>query len=322
MRNEVRVSIMNRRLDLCQVPQADCRHCSRAERDEIDADGLCTHIKSTLDGLPLRCVGEWAYDKIYRLVQYFGIFASGMKNAWTGLNYVEICSGPGRCLIREDRTEMDGTALAIIRHKQFPVLQNAVFIDASPRVVDVLNQRIKNLGASRIARAAVGDYQQPDSICRILNGLPDGCLNLVFIDPTECDVPFSTLSRIVDHLDNADLLINFALGTDVTRNIIPAILSPTTHAAVREKYGGFLGSPDFCSRPDVVQLAARSDHDDLRRAFTDAYQERLRSIGYIYTDVRPVRHYYYLLFASRKPKGLEFWKKSCAIEPDNQRLLL
>jgi hypothetical protein len=39
---------------------------------------------SELDQLPVRCVGKWAYEKIYRLVQYFGIFANGMKNKWEG----------------------------------------------------------------------------------------------------------------------------------------------------------------------------------------------------------------------------------------------
>jgi three-Cys-motif partner protein len=311
---------MSHTLDLRQSRHPDCQGCDRAERDDIDADGLCTKIMSTIDGLPVRCVGEWAYDKIYRLVQYFGIFAGGMSNRWKGLNYVEICSGPGRCITRNDRTEMDGTALAIIRHKQFPKLKKGIFIDASQRVVDVLNQRIKALDASHIAEAVVGDYSDAPGLCRILNRLPDSCLNLVFIDPTECDVPFQTIRQIVAHLQNADLLINVALGTDVTRNIIPAILS-ASHKTARAKYEQFLGVPGFCRQPDVIKLAKLSDHDDLRRKFADTYNQTLRGEGYQYTDVRRVKHYYYLLFASRSPKGLEFWNKACAIAPDSQREL-
>jgi three-Cys-motif partner protein len=311
---------MSHQLDLRQSRHPKCQGCDRAERDDIDADGLCTKIMSTHDGLPVRCVGEWAYDKIYRLVQYFGIFASGMKNQWQGLNYVEICSGPGRCITRNDRTEMDGTALAIIHHKQFPKLKKGIFIDASPRVVGILNQRIKALDASHIAEAVVGDYSDAAGICRILNRLPDSCLNLVFIDPTECDVPFQTIQQMVAHLQNADLLINVALGTDVTRNIIPAILS-ASHKTARSKYEQFLGVPGFCRQPDVVKLAKLSDHDDLRRKFADTYNQTLRGQGYQYSDVRRVKHYYYLLFASRSPKGLEFWQKSCTYAPDNQKEL-
>jgi hypothetical protein len=112
-----------------------------------------------------------------------------------------------------------------------------------------------------------------------------------------------------------------ALGTDVNRNIAPAILYPT-HSRAREKYEQFLGAPQFCARDEIIELAKRSDHDALRRKFADAYNESLRRIGYVHTDLRRVRHYYYLLFASKNPKGLEFWFKSCKIGPDNQRELL
>lgn len=311
---------MSHQIDLRQYRHPQCQGCDREDRNDIDSDGLCTKTMSSLDNLPVRCVGGWAYDKIYRLVQYFGIFANGMKNKWSGrLNYVEICSGPGRCITRNDRTEMDGTALAIIRNQHFKEIKKAIFIDASPRVVKILNQRIKALDASHIAEAVEGDFNDAAGISRIVGRLPDKCLNFVFIDPTECNVPFHTIERIVAELQNADLLINVALGTDVTRNIVPAILSPETHATVRDKYETFLGTPGFCARPDVIKLARLADHDDLRRKFADAYKDRLQKLGYTHIDIKPVKHYYYLLFASRDPKGLEFWKKACKYSPDNQK---
>lgn len=312
---------MTHRIDLRQLQHPGCRSCDRDERGEIDADGLCTHTVSQLDKLPVRCVGEWAYDKIYRLVQYFGTFAGGMSKKWVGLNYVEICSGPGRCITREDRNEIDGSALAIIRHKHFPKLKKGIFIDASSRVVTTLNRRIKDLDASHIAEAVVGDYGDAAGLCRILDRLPDSCLNLVFIDPTECDVPFSTIRRIVAHLQNADLLINVAIGTDVNRNIANAATEPS-FARARKKYESFLGIPGFCSRPDVVALARLADHDDLKRKFADAYKDQLHKLGYVHTDIRAVRQYYYLLFASRHPRGLKFWLDSCTYEPDGQKGLL
>lgn len=309
------------RLDLRERQHPNCGGKSCPERDHIDVDGLCPHTVSALDKLPVRCVGEWAYDKIYRLVQYLGIFANGMKNRWGGgLNYVEICSGPGRCITREERTEIDGTALAVIRSPHFKELKKAVFIDTSQRVVDILNQRIKALADSHTAEAVVGDYGDAPGLCRILSRLSDSCLNFVFIDPTECDVPFSTIQRIAAHLQNADLLINVALGTDVNRNLANAIRS-TNYEAARQKYETFLGTPGFCAQPGVVELARRAACHDLRRLFADTYHQRLKEEGYQYTDVRPVKHYYYLLFASRNPKGLEFWQKACKYAPDNQKEL-
>jgi three-Cys-motif partner protein len=164
----------------------------------------------------------------------------------------------------------------------------------------------------------MGDYGDAPGLCRILKRLPDSCLNLVFIDPTECDVPFSTIQRIVAHLQNADLLINVALGTDVNRNLVRAI-QLQNHKISRQKYETFLGTPGFCAQPDVVELAKRADHHDLRRKFADTYHQRLKGEGYQYTDVRPVKHYYYLLFASRNQKGIEFWQKACKYSPTNQK---
>lgn len=290
-------------------------------KDEITVDGLYKNIFSVLDNLALRDVGEWAYEKIFYLVQYFGIYASGMKNAWNGLNYVEICSGPGRCLLREDGREIDGTALAIARHKDFEQLRKALFVDASSTVVALLNQRLAAVGASPRGMARKGNYHDTSAVRKLLSELPDGCLNLVFIDPTECNVPFTTIQAIVDQLKNADLLINVAIGTDVNRNLVAAVLDPAFDKA-REKYESFLGMDGFCDRPDVVELAKRRDYDDLRRLFAETYHQQLRGLGYQFTDVRPVRHYYHLLFASRHEKGLEFWKKACRIGPDDQREMI
>ncbi len=241
-----------------------------------------------------------------------------MKSRWEGLNYIEICSGLGRCVIRDDGREIDGTALAIINHPIFGLIKKALFIDYSPKVVDTLTKRINALNASNKAVARVGDYMDPTGIAKLLNTLPSGCLNLCFVDPTQCDVPFETITGIAKILRKVDFIINVALGTDVTRNIVGAILD-TSFAAVRKKYASFLGSEDFFNRDDVHSFAMQGKNEELRRAFVAEYLQGLDRLGFRYVDAKPVKNYYHLLFASGNPKGLEFWKKACAIGPDNQR---
>jgi three-Cys-motif partner protein len=184
-----------------------------------------------------------------------------------------------------------------------------------------MNKRIAVANATAKAQAVIGNYADAPGIQRLLAELPSKCLNLVFIDPTECNVPFATVKTIVHQLKNADLIINVALGTDVTRNLHLAITGEG-FSKVRAKYESFLGAPGFCQRPEMVQLAQVGAHEELRRRFMDQFITSLRGEGYLYTDFRPVEHYYNLLFASRSPKGLEFWKKACSIGPDNQRELL
>ncbi len=78
------------KLNLRTESNAGCKKCkNREERKEFQDNDLCREVFSTLNKLPVRCVGIWAYDKNFRLAQYFGIFSQGMRNKWSGLNYPE-----------------------------------------------------------------------------------------------------------------------------------------------------------------------------------------------------------------------------------------
>jgi len=281
----------------------------------------CKRAKSVIDGLPVRCVGEWAFDKIFHLYQYFGILTHGMKKRWRGINYIEICAGPGRCIFKETGEEVDGTALAILNHSKFPFVDSALFIDNDPETLEVLNRRINILEHSSKARGEIGDYNDSDGIVGLLSTLPTGHLNLVFIDPTDCGVPFQTIERIICTLENVDLIITVAVGMDAGRNLVNAVLK-REYGEAREKYSAFLGAPVFFESEEVRQMAQSGDSRSLRSAFRLAFRDRLRACGYEYSTEKPIRHYYDLVFASRKPKGIEFWNKVCRIEPDGQRKLL
>ena len=137
-------------LDLHEAKNPHCAQCRNKDERETDG-GLCRIAPSVVDELPARCVGSWASDKIYFLTQYLGIFGNGMKNRWDGkLDYFEICSGPGRCVIRESGREIDGTALAVVHNRHFCHYHSATFFDISEKVVDTLNRRFEP--ALRIAR--------------------------------------------------------------------------------------------------------------------------------------------------------------------------
>ena len=73
-----------------------------------------------------------------------------MKNKWNGLNYIEICSGSGRCILRETGEEIDGTSLSILQHPSYSWIKKSLFIDIQESVVEVLNTRILNLGIQKL----------------------------------------------------------------------------------------------------------------------------------------------------------------------------
>lgn len=274
-------------------------------------------VVSTADGLPVRCVGKWARQKIHFLTQYLGIFGQGMKNKWEGnLHYIEICSGPGRCVVRGSSTEIDGTALAVLGHPAFSAFYGATFIDYSTPVVTALNERIQRMDLAEKASAVEADYNVPDKIAAIVSERVPKGLTLVFIDPTDCSVPFDTVAAIARALPNTDFIINLALGTDVTRNIKPAILDEESEA--RKKYTRFLGGDEFFRDPEVCRLAQAGKDEQLRIKFRGSYRTGMDTLGYRYFAVECVEHYYDLLFASRVEKGLDFWRRAQKYRPDNQ----
>ena len=50
------------------------KHCNADKRASVTENEICGIASSVIDGLPLRCVGKWAYEKINLLLKYFGAF--------------------------------------------------------------------------------------------------------------------------------------------------------------------------------------------------------------------------------------------------------
>lgn len=315
--------MIKHRIEFSQKINESClRKCNRERRRETTQDDLCIETISIVDNLPVRCVGGWAMQKIFHLIQYFEIFTVGMKAKWQGnINYIEICSGPGICVNRENGEEFNGTSICIIEHPAREFLKKILFFDYNETVVNTLNKRILDKNVLN-AKALIGDYNKPDIICdKIVEETNGDGLNLVFIDPTDCSVPFELLKIIKNRIRNVDFIVNFAIRTDVNRNIRNAILQPETHQNVLKKYSSFLGSNTFFTNQAVIDAAAQGKQMDLRIMFRKEYMNSLKRIGYNHFDFKQIENYYDLVFASSHPKGIEFWNKANAIGFDGQRSL-
>lgn len=311
----------NSRIDFNAQWNSLClKKCNKEKRKETTQDDLCKETLSISDNLPVGCVGGWAMQKIFHLIQYFGIFTIGMKSKWQGnINYIEICSGPGRCVNRENGEEFNGTSICVIEHQASKYLKKVLFFDYNEIVVNTLNKRLSDRHTIN-AKAYIGDYNNPNDICdKIIEETKGVGLNLVFIDPTDCSVPFTLLKEIKEKIKNVDFIVNFAIGTDVNRNIRNAVLYPETHQKAVKKYTAFLGSNDFFNDPKVIETANKGIQQDLRRLFRDEYMNSLKKIGYNHFDFKPIENYYDLVFASSHETGIKFWSKANAIGFDGQR---
>ncbi|MCK9225526.1 MAG: three-Cys-motif partner protein TcmP [Candidatus Muirbacterium halophilum] len=312
-------------MNLNDFSEKVCKECKGENKKRIfrSENGLCQKFISKIDNLPLRCVGDWAEDKNYYLERYFSIFSNSMKNKWSKLNYIEICSGPGKSIYRKNLTESEGTAIRMLSNENIKFIKKAIFIDYDEEVVSILNKRIKNLDLQNKAKAVVCDFNDFEKINKILieNDVIGG-LKFVFIDPTDCGTKFELIKYLKQKLEKVDFLLNVPYGTDLNRNLLETLKHDNYKS--RKKYCDFIGEPDFFDKEDVKEFM--TINNDKNSRLTEKYinylKKNLDNIGLpYYDDSVAVKHYYKLFFITGNEIGLNFWKKISKKGPDGQQKL-
>jgi len=158
-----------------------------------------------------------------------------------------------------------------------------------------------------------------DCNAEVLNlKLPVSGLGLAFIDPTGVsNIAFETIRKLADSR-KIDLIINFPEGMGVRMNLHQ--YTDTERNALNR----FMGSARWQQR----QREAPTSFDEMCKGIADEYLENLKDLGYLSVDSDwiPVKTdkkalLYYLLFASKDPRGNDFWHKITRKDPYGQRHL-
>jgi three-Cys-motif partner protein len=298
--------------DLNKVDNKECAKCKKKNLDRYLIEGICSNCNSVNDQLPVRCVKEWGVQKIHFLRRYFEMFSVGMHQKWEGkINYIEICSGPGRLINRDNGFEFDGTPLALINNKGFKYLNKAVFVDINSQVIASLNKRFKIHDVEDKAIAIEGDYLLPDKLIRDIKKITgQKGLFLIFFDPTDCSIPNYTIRKISEAFNKCDIINLVAYGMDARRNLRLAFENEDSKA--RRKYERFLGTESFFNSEENQKLLDQASYGlgKLHKVYLNTFQDSLRSFGYSYFGVQQIEHLYDLSFASKDKKGLDFWNKA------------
>lgn len=249
------------------------------------------------DGLPIRDSGPWIKTKHKLLAYYAKLFATGMKNSWRSRVYLELFSGPGKCLIRTSGEEALGSPLKVIDHE----FTKFIFTERSVPLAEALAARLESHDNSHLAEIWCGDCA--DAIQQI--HIPSGSLTLAFIDPTGIGhAPFSLIEKLLQKT-RCDILINIQHGMGIKMNIHQYTEDVDEQSALTK----FLGNDNWKQLP-------RNDAREFFRGVLDLYKQQLRALGF----ADPSREVlianqqgcplYLLLFASKHPRGKEFWDKS------------
>jgi three-Cys-motif partner protein len=148
--------------------------------------------------------------------------------------------------------------------------------------------------------------------------LPPSSLGLAFIDPTGVSsLAFGTIRKLA-HDRKIDLIINFPEGMGIRMNLFQYTESE------RNALNRFMGSATWQER----QRQVPTSFDEMCKDIAKEYLANLKSLGYlaVNSDWIPVKTdrntlLYYLLFASKDPRGNDFWRKITKIDPHGQRHL-
>ena len=262
------------------------------------------------DGLPILGQGAWSRDKLHFVSYFSDLFNRGMKGLWSKRAYVDLFAGPGRCIDRDANAEFDGSPLMAL--KRTPPFTHLFFNDINPEFVEALEKRQK-------LECPGADVQYFNLDCneaalQIAECIPPDALTFVFIDPWNYELRFDSLA----HLGNrkaTDLLVTFHT-TAIKRNAHQEIQAADAFLGDQSWRDRYWRAKGDVSRPPTTVLI-------------DTFRDRLGSeLEYTeFGDPALIRYpngssAFYLLFASKHTRGLDFWEKSSARLRSGQRTLL
>lgn len=249
------------------------------------------------DNLPVRPSGPWIDTKHKLLTYYANMFATGMKNKWASRVYLELFSGPGKCLIRDTQREDLGSPLKVIDHE----FTKFIFTEMSAPAAEALASRIEPFANSKNTEIWCGDCAEAIKHIRI----PERSLTFAFIDPTGIGhAPFSLIETLRQKT-RCDLLINVQHGMGIKMNVHQYTPDAGEESALTQ----FLGHDGWKKLP-------RHNAKEFFIGVLDLYKEQLDKLGFGFTGrevLIPNRQgsaLYLLLFASGHPLGKKFWDES------------
>jgi three-Cys-motif partner protein len=248
-----------------------------------------------VDGLVARVVGPWVARKTHFVDRYVAIFTNAMKAKWKRRVYVELFAGPGRSFNDETHEFLDGSAVRALAAN----FTDYVFVDVDKRATTALQKRIDRIDHGKTVHVIHKDCNR--AVHDILAHIPRGGLTLMFVDPTNWQVTFDTVSALAIGR-RMDLIVTFHYGNmRRVRDQSPAALTR------------FFATPKW------------RDGDDAPYWYR-LYNQQLEGLGYLsdcytesetITNRKNVRMYGLVLFTKDR-LGRKFWNEARAIDENRQ----
>lgn len=278
------------------------------------------YLSAIDDNLPMRESGEWVAEKLHYLQRYIQVFSASMHNKpWRNIRYIDLFSGPGKCLVKDTNSVYLGSPLLALTTEH--LFTNYVFVDLHQANIDALSTRCAALATSATIDYRIGDSNQVvHDMVREITARDEEfirdrwtSLNLAFLDPEGLELEWSSVESLA-RIKKMDLIIHYS-QFGLTRNMENLYCSSSDTVIDR-----FFGNRKW------REIYAQGRHSDksiaaIHRQLIDHYKSRLSDLGYkdvrANSDLEPepvVRNsqrnapLYRLLFASKNDLGHKFWR--------------
>ena len=273
------------------------------------------------DGLHARESGEWVKEKLFFIQRYIDTFETAMHGkSWRQRNYLDLFSGPGKCIIRGTNEYVLGSPLLAL-NTQYP-FTDYYFVDLEQQNIDWLTERSKSSNvsqnhihyltgnANQKVEDIVQDIEQTDKI--FIKGV-GSCLNLAVLDPEGLELEWATVEAL-GKMKTMDLIIHYSQN-GLTRNLEKYLsLSEDT---VIDRFFGDRGWRDV-----YKDALSKKERIGIHRMLIDYYKAKLGKMGYVVINdqQQTVREplirnternapLYRLIFASKHPLGNKIWNE-------------
>jgi three-Cys-motif partner protein len=280
-----------------------------------------TYLEPVADGLQTRDSGAWVAKKLDYLQRYVNVFETSMRTKWPRRAYIDLFCGPGKCIDRDSGQIYLGSPLVALTAK-YP-FTDYYFVDNDRTAMAALERRCSaSPFFSRIKFKPEDANAVASSLVSELGPIPS--LNLAFIDPEGLELEWRTVATLAA-LDRLDLIIHYPqVGLN---RYMPVAFGSKGDTQVDR----FFGDQEW--RP-IFEAHARGEETFPHRQLMDHYKDRLASLGYAETllddeaGLEPAMKnekgvpLYRLLFASKHPLGIDFWRKITGEDIHGQRRLI
>jgi three-Cys-motif partner protein len=280
------------------------------------------------DGQPVQCVGVWAKDKYYFLERYLNASSEARRKFSDQGNavFIDLFSGPGRCIVRENKTEITsgGFRATELREASF---NEYIFCDIDETNIEAFKQRTQQI--QNCCNFYPGDSNKTINSTVSYLKQKDYRYHFAYIDPFAPEnLSFNTLKTLAQ-FKRMDMLIHFPIGS-IHRNLDNWMIKTDTILDI------FLGTNVW--REQIKDARKSTKHNDYY-VLTNIFKEQLKSIGYpeeglnlqeseggllaqlSAVSVKNTRNVnlYVLILASKHPLGQKIWNSIIKIDSKGQR---